>query len=149
MSNRQTVQQTLSWLQTKAWQLAQDEAVGDVKQLLTTDGHAACIVRGRIGPADTVVGVCVLDSAGIDASTVARCFGLSPRLSQVAVLLARRLTNAEIACALGIRPATARHHTERVLARLGAQARTDVAPILLERLAELAFSAPTPDPERG
>jgi DNA-binding CsgD family transcriptional regulator len=57
-------------------------------------------------------------------------FGLSNRESEVAVLLAQRKTNAEISSELGISPHTARHHSERVLAKLGVSKRSMVSHIL-------------------
>jgi len=46
-------------------------------------------------------------------------FGLTPREREVAILLAERKTNREIASRLGISPHTARHHSERVIGKLG------------------------------
>jgi DNA-binding CsgD family transcriptional regulator len=64
----------------------------------------------------------------------ARClsarFGLTAREADVAVLLAERRSNAEVAKALGISAHTARHHTGRVLLKLGARKRQDVERIL-------------------
>lgn len=54
-------------------------------------------------------------------------FGLTPREAEIAELLARRLTNREIAEALGISRHTVRHHAERVFAKLGVHSRRDVA----------------------
>lgn len=59
-------------------------------------------------------------------------FGLTDRQTEVALLLARRLSNREIADALSISPHTARHHTEMVLRRLGISSRRKVRPRLLE-----------------
>ena len=56
---------------------------------------------------------------------------LTRREQQVARLLAHRASNQEIAAALGISPHTARHHTERVLSKLGVQSRSDVRARLL------------------
>ncbi len=57
--------------------------------------------------------------------------GLTAREAEVARLLARRLSNAEVAAALGVSPHTARHHTERVMQKLGVSKRADVAAALL------------------
>lgn len=57
--------------------------------------------------------------------------GLTPRQAEVAVLLAARRTNREIAAALSISVHTARHHVEAVLERLGV-ARGVVADILAD-----------------
>lgn len=51
---------------------------------------------------------------------------LTRRESEVALLLALRRTNREIASALVISPHTARRHTERVLRKLGLRSRRDV-----------------------
>ena len=56
---------------------------------------------------------------------VAARLGLTPRQAEVAVLLAGRYSNKEIASALSISVHTARHHVEAVLARLGVP-RTEV-----------------------
>ena len=50
---------------------------------------------------------------------VARRLGLTPRQAEVAVLLARRYSDKEIAAALSVSFYTARHHVEAVLGRLG------------------------------
>jgi DNA-binding CsgD family transcriptional regulator len=56
--------------------------------------------------------------------------GLPKRLAQVAALIAEGRSNQEIAGQLSISPSTARRHTERVLARLGAGRRSAVAAVL-------------------
>ena len=60
-------------------------------------------------------------------SDISRRHGLTRREAEVAVALAQRFSNAEIAQALGISPNTALRHTERVLAKLGVHTRLDVA----------------------
>lgn len=57
-------------------------------------------------------------------------YALTAREVGVARLLARGLTNAEVASALGISPFTARNHTEHVLAKLGVSNRAKVAAAL-------------------
>ncbi len=64
----------------------------------------------------------VLEAAPLDPA----CLGLTPRQYQVAVLLADRRTNKEIATALALSAHTARHHVEAVLATLGVR-RKEVA----------------------
>lgn len=59
--------------------------------------------------------------------TLCRRFGLTQREAQVALLLARRQSNQEIAQALHVSPHTARHHTERVLLKLMVHSRDAVA----------------------
>jgi DNA-binding CsgD family transcriptional regulator/PAS domain-containing protein len=62
-----------------------------------------------------------------DAAAVAGRFGLTPREVEVARALGQRLTNDELARALGISRHTARRHTERVLEKLGVHSRNEVA----------------------
>jgi DNA-binding CsgD family transcriptional regulator len=64
-------------------------------------------------------------------------FRLTPTQARVATLLADRLTNAEIASELQVKPSTARHHTEAVLFRMGVSSRFAV----LNRLVELSHGA--------
>ena len=57
-------------------------------------------------------------------------FGLTRRQAEVALLLAERRTNREVAEALHISPHTARHHTQAVLDALAVGDRRDVAAAL-------------------
>jgi DNA-binding CsgD family transcriptional regulator len=57
--------------------------------------------------------------------------GLTPREAEVADLLARGLSNAAVARRLDISPHTARHHTQRVLAKLGVHSRAEATARLL------------------
>ena len=52
-------------------------------------------------------------------------FGLTGREIEVARLLSEGRRNAAIAVTLGISPHTARHHTQRVLAKLGVHSRAE------------------------
>ena len=53
-------------------------------------------------------------------------YRMTPREAQVAVLLAFRCSNKEVAGRLGIAMHTARHHTAQVLAKLGLSSRREV-----------------------
>jgi DNA-binding CsgD family transcriptional regulator/PAS domain-containing protein len=53
-------------------------------------------------------------------------FGLTPREAEVALLLAGRRSNREIAEQLSISPHTAHHHTESVFQKLGVHSRAEV-----------------------
>ena len=64
-------------------------------------------------------------------------FRLTPTQIRVALLLADRRTNLEIAAALSIAPNTARRHTEAVFVRLGVNRRLEV----MGRLAEFFDSS--------
>jgi DNA-binding CsgD family transcriptional regulator len=52
-------------------------------------------------------------------------YGLTARELEVAVLLAQGCSNASIADALQISAHTARHHTQRILAKLGVHSRSE------------------------
>lgn len=62
-----------------------------------------------------------------------RRFDLTARQAEVALLLARRLSNREIARALFISPHTAKNHTEMVLRKLGISSRREVRRRLIEK----------------
>lgn len=68
--------------------------------------------------------------AAVVALAATAAHGLTAREAQVAQLLARRARDPEIAAALGISLHTARHHTEKVLRKLGVRSRAHVAPVL-------------------
>ena len=65
-----------------------------------------------------------------EADEVRERFGLSPRQAEVAVLLAQRLTDKEIAARLGISRHTARRHAELVMIRLRVHSRAEVGEVL-------------------
>lgn len=79
------------------------------------------------GHRDSIVVVVTLPEAVIpDIEDLQARFGLTPQQSRVALLLAERRTNAEVADALCISPHTAHRHTHAVLSRLGVGSRRDV-----------------------
>ena len=61
-----------------------------------------------------------------------RIGGLTPREREVAALLARGLTNREIASELVISEGTAANHVERILNKLGLHSRAQVATWAIE-----------------
>jgi DNA-binding CsgD family transcriptional regulator len=63
----------------------------------------------------------------LEADALRERFGLSKQESRIAHLLARGKSNVQIAEALFISPHTARTHTQRVLEKLGARSRAEVA----------------------
>jgi DNA-binding CsgD family transcriptional regulator len=65
-----------------------------------------------------------------DARVLERRFGLTPREAEVAVSLAARKSNKEIAAELNIAHSTAWRHTEQVLSKLRAGSRRDVRRVL-------------------
>jgi DNA-binding NarL/FixJ family response regulator len=52
-------------------------------------------------------------------------YGMTPREVEVALLLAEGCSNLTVARRLGISPHTARHHTQRVLGKLGVHSRAE------------------------
>lgn len=52
-------------------------------------------------------------------------YGMTPREVEVALLLSEGLSNSTLAHRLGISPHTARHHTQRVLGKLGVHSRAE------------------------
>lgn len=62
--------------------------------------------------------------------SLAERFGLTPQEARVAMLLAEHRSNRDIADRLGVSVHTARHHTERVLAKLDIHSRYDVRRVL-------------------
>lgn len=68
-----------------------------------------------------------------------RWFDLTRREAEVALLLAKRRTNREIARDLGVKHFTARRHTEKVLMKLGLRSRTEVESVLRTRAARAGW----------
>lgn len=63
-------------------------------------------------------------------TALARKFGLTAQEARVAMLLADHRSNRDIADQLGVSVHTARHHTERVLAKLHIHSRYDVRRVI-------------------
>lgn len=96
-------------------------------------GGGTMIVR-RVSPYGqemVLCGVFLSMDVLLEDPRVTASLGLTPRLGQVARLLANRRTNREIARELGISDCTARRHTEGVLQRLCVDDRFDVRARLL------------------
>ena len=99
---------------------------------LTTSRHSyrlrACLLEASLFGDNTPVMV-FLRKEGRHLSTEADLqarFRLTEREASVALLLADRHSNDEIAATLGISSHTAHHHTERVLSKLGVSSRSRV-----------------------
>jgi DNA-binding CsgD family transcriptional regulator len=82
------------------------------------------------GTAGVLVSVDLLAPEQQEAAALRERFKLTVREVQVATLLAQRMTNEEIADALGISTHTARHHTESVLLKTGVNSRRALHNIL-------------------
>jgi DNA-binding CsgD family transcriptional regulator len=86
---------------------------------------------GALGSDAVLVSVRRLGTgAGPGAVGLCARFGLTRREEQVAMLLLARRSNAEIAGALSLSEHTVRHHTERVLQKLGVNSRTALADVI-------------------
>jgi DNA-binding NarL/FixJ family response regulator len=102
-------------------------AIDVTRQRLSRDAFAAAWAEGRALSFDEAVALAA-------SATVARLVPRPPRGSaltrrerEVATLVARGLTNAQIADALVISPGTARIHVERILGKLGLTSRVQIA----------------------
>lgn len=62
----------------------------------------------------------------VDTAWLRTHFGLTRAEARVAYLLHQRYTNREVAQSLSISPHTARHHTEKILLKLGITRRSEV-----------------------
>lgn len=71
-------------------------------------------------------GALIQSLVAVRVREIQRGFGLTSREAEVAVLLAERRTHKEIAKDLGIRPNTARRHSQKVLRKLGIHSKKDV-----------------------
>lgn len=86
---------------------------------------------GTLRPESVIaVSLEVVSRAGDAGSRSARAVPLTAREHEVMHLIARGLSNADVAAALSISLHTARHHTERVMSKLGARSRAQVAALL-------------------
>jgi len=103
----------------------------------------SCVKYREWPPAGEVLVVTVTEprrSELPDESELRKWYGLTRMEARVAGLLARGLTNAEIAASQFISAHTARHHTESVLLKLGVHSRREVAR-LLERTGRVEEAA--------
>jgi DNA-binding CsgD family transcriptional regulator len=92
--------------------------------------NAHVIQRRGLRPQVMVV---VVERRGLPSDeNLRRRFGLTIRQSEVARLLAERLSNEEVAQRLGVTVNTARTHCERVLGKLGVRTRNHVREALLD-----------------
>jgi len=80
--------------------------------------------------ATLVVVIAPEEDVPANARELRRRFGLTRRESEVALMLADRRSNREIAETLSIAERTARRHTEQVLSKLNTSSRTEVGGVL-------------------
>jgi DNA-binding CsgD family transcriptional regulator len=97
--------------------------VGDVVIDFRGCAFKVVSVSDRPSEADDFSLTVALRQIRIDTELKREKSGLTRRQRQIALLLANRATNAEIAASLGISTHTARHHSQRVLEKLGVPSR--------------------------
>lgn len=90
--------------------------------------HANLQVRASYAPVELEKGHgCIIVTLQLETeppdprSWLCKKFGLTNREAEIALLIADRLTNPEIAAALSISEHTVRHHLEKVLYKVGAE----------------------------
>jgi DNA-binding CsgD family transcriptional regulator len=108
---------------------AGDVAIGRCGLVHRSDGSPVCLLMIEHGTERVP-----------SLATIRLRYKMTGREAEVALLLARRFTQQEIAGQLGVSEHTARHHTERVLAKMGLHNRLAVR----SALASLAESAASP-----
>lgn len=87
-----------------------------------------------LGPGTTVlISVTTLRPPLPSEESLRERFQLTPREAAVTTLLAKGMTNEQIAATLRISTHTARHHTESVFLKLNVHSRGEVAQLLLSR----------------
>ncbi|MGH2609119.1 MAG: ATP-binding protein, partial [Tepidiformaceae bacterium] len=90
----------------------------------------AAWVNGRASTREIAVAYALSDSSASDRR-VAPLASLTSRESEVARLVAKGLSNAQIAAQLVISDATARTHVERIRSKLGVHSRTQIARVVM------------------
>jgi DNA-binding CsgD family transcriptional regulator len=92
--------------------------------------------RARAAAVQAAVAPVALHAALLpEVSELIQRFRLTAREAEVAMLLAQRRTNKEIARALAVTTHTAKRHTERVLGKLGINSRRHVVAAITSRTA--------------
>ena len=89
--------------------------------------YAAAWARGRRLTLQEAADLALAETTPRPAARRPAPGALSPRETQVAALVARGLTNREIAAALLVTEHTAMRHVEHILGKLGLRSRTQVA----------------------
>ncbi len=105
----------------------------------------------RTTPARARTSVPLIDDRAADAFAAALGddYALTAREVQVARHLVRGAPNTHLARDLGISESTARHHTERVLAKLGVRSRAEVAWLAVGRRPTASAGAEAVPPAPG
>lgn len=119
---------------SKVWDLRGPGAV--MRRLAGNAGEYACsaVLTGVQVTGGQEIVLVTVQPPGLQLPSVRQLqqrFGLSPREAQVAHAVARGQTTPQIAAALGVSAHTARHHLERLFARLGVHSRLELTTHLL------------------
>ena len=115
-----------------------DRVTRDLRRTLGDAAYAAAREQGRAlsteaatAAARTIAEEAMTVKVAPGEDTLGSQFGLTPREVEVAHLLARRLTDREIADALFISPKTAGNHVGSILAKLGVADRREAAALVM------------------
>ncbi len=130
-SIREAVGDTVS----AAWGTRFERWLEPARRALSTEAVAAAWAEGQATPLDQAIDYATRpDGFAEPDGTVSEQPPADPRLSllthrerEVAALVARGLTNPQIAAALVISPHTAERHVEHILAKLGCSSRAEIA----------------------
>jgi len=110
------------WVQAEV-----DDAAGEARERLGADAFDAAYEKGRAMTADEAVALVLGRSAPAPKERPQRPGGLTGREIQVALDIARGLTNRLIAERLGIRQRTVEAHVQNILNKLAMERRTQIA----------------------
>lgn len=88
------------------------------------------VTTSRVSPPDDLSALLLRTGPDEQWQVFSRAYGLTKRELEVVPLLARRLTDREIADRLFLSPRTAMNHAANVLGKLGLKSRRDVAALL-------------------
>jgi non-specific serine/threonine protein kinase len=124
-----------------AWRARFDRWLDTAHRALSEAASAAAWAEGRalslaqaieyaVRPAAVIEPA---DAAGVAPDPAAQLFPLSPREREVAMLVARGMTNRQIATELVITEDTAANHVRHIRARLGFSSRVQIAVWMIER----------------
>ncbi|MEM1117783.1 MAG: response regulator transcription factor [Bacteroidota bacterium] len=89
------------------------------------DGETLLAALGAVAQGLVVVAPAFAEAAGSTAASVPEAEPLTDREREVLALLAEGLPNKLVADRLGVAERTARYHVAQILAKLGAQSRTE------------------------
>lgn len=126
--------QVSCWMREQLSKIAEQRLVGSpVEPLKVCCGERQLTIRLVLHPMNPAMLV-INESAAPMTIESLKCFGLTPRETEVLYWLVQGKTNAEIAFLLGTREGTTRKHVERILNHFGTQNRTATVTHVMERL---------------